>query len=73
MKHHVWRVIWLVAFALLGGVAHADQVTYVYTDPQGTPLAEADEHGNSPRPSTTPPTARRQRASSRMDLAIPGT
>ena len=26
-------------------VLHA-QVTYVYTDPQGTPLAEADAHGN---------------------------
>jgi RHS repeat-associated protein len=30
----------------LGGVAHAGTVTYVYTDPQGTPLAEADASGN---------------------------
>jgi RHS repeat-associated protein len=26
--------------------AHAGTVTYVYTDPQGTPLAEADAQGN---------------------------
>jgi RHS repeat-associated protein len=26
--------------------AHADTVTYVYSDPQGTPLAEADANGN---------------------------
>ena len=31
---------------LLCGVAHANTVTYVYTDPQGTPLAEADANGN---------------------------
>lgn len=30
----------------LGGLAHAGTVTYVYTDPQGTPLAEADASGN---------------------------
>ena len=30
----------------LGGVAHAGTVTYVYTDAQGTPLAEADASGN---------------------------
>ena len=30
---------------LLGGLAHAGTVTYVYTDPQGTPLAEADQSG----------------------------
>lgn len=30
---------------LLGGLAHAGTVTYVYTDPQGTPLAEADASG----------------------------
>lgn len=28
------------------GLAHAGTVTYVYTDPQGTPLAEADASGN---------------------------
>lgn len=33
---------------LVAGVAHGQQdtVTYVYTDPQGTPLAEADAKGN---------------------------
>lgn len=31
---------------LLTGLAHAGTVTYVYTDPQGTPLAEADASGN---------------------------
>lgn len=40
---------WLV-FPLLAllGLAHAQpgKVTYVYTDPQGTPLAEADANGN---------------------------
>lgn len=39
-----------LAGALLGlmlwGAAHAGTVTYVYTDPQGTPLAEADASGN---------------------------
>jgi uncharacterized protein RhaS with RHS repeats len=30
----------------LGGAAHAGTVTYVYTDAQGTPLAEADASGN---------------------------
>lgn len=28
------------------GLSHAGTVTYVYTDPQGTPLAEADASGN---------------------------
>jgi len=31
---------------LLCGVAYANTVTYVYTNPQGTPLAEADANGN---------------------------
>jgi RHS repeat-associated protein len=30
----------------LTGIAHADTVTYIYTDAQGTPLAEADAQGN---------------------------
>lgn len=30
----------------LDGIAHAGTVTYIYTDPQGTPLAEADASGN---------------------------
>lgn len=41
---------WLVMplFMLVLGTAHAQsgKVTYVYTDPQGTPLAEADDNGN---------------------------
>jgi RHS repeat-associated protein len=37
------RLLWLVT--LLSGVAHANTVTYVYTDPQGTPLAEANASG----------------------------
>ncbi|MGB3498698.1 MAG: RHS repeat-associated core domain-containing protein [Rhodanobacter lindaniclasticus] len=42
----------MIAYALvllmlwLGGVVHAGTVTYVYTDAQGTPLAEADASGN---------------------------
>jgi RHS repeat-associated protein len=41
--------IGMLLFLLTCGVLHAQQqgtVTYVYTDPQGTPLAEADAHGN---------------------------
>jgi RHS repeat-associated protein len=42
---------WAICLLLLlsCGVSHAQSqgtVTYVYTDPQGTPLAEADAHGN---------------------------
>jgi RHS repeat-associated protein len=39
---------WLILTSLWLGtaVAHAGTVTYVYTDPQGTPLAEADASGN---------------------------
>lgn len=39
---------WLLALWLLCNAAHATPgtVTYVYTDPQGTPLAEADANGN---------------------------
>ncbi|MGB3747876.1 MAG: RHS repeat-associated core domain-containing protein [Rhodanobacter sp.] len=47
------RVVYrMIAYALvllmlwLGGVVHAGTVTYVYTDAQGTPLAEADASGN---------------------------
>lgn len=36
----------LVSMWLCASVAHAGTVTYVYTDPQGTPLAEADASGN---------------------------
>lgn len=40
--------LWFGLLVLLCGVVHAQQgtVTYVYTDPQGTPLAEADANGN---------------------------
>lgn len=41
---------WIFFLATLFGLGalHAQQhtVTYVYTDPQGTPLAEADTNGN---------------------------
>ena len=39
---------WGLSLLLLCGIAHAQQhtVTYIYTDPQGTPLAEADTNGN---------------------------
>ncbi|TPG03898.1 RHS repeat-associated core domain-containing protein [Rhodanobacter glycinis] len=40
------RLLILTGLWLLGAVAHAGTVTYVYTDPQGTPLAEADASGN---------------------------
>ena len=36
-------LLWLTV--LLGAAAHAGTVTYVYTDPQGTPLAEANASG----------------------------
>lgn len=42
-------VVGCVLALLISGIAHARQngnVTYVYTDPQGTPLAEADAQGN---------------------------
>ena len=45
--HLMWwlsMLLWLGC--ALGGLAHAGTVTYVYTDPQGTPLAEADASGN---------------------------
>lgn len=35
-------VFWLLAPRL----SWAGKVTYIYTDPQGTPLAEADASGN---------------------------
>ena len=44
------KCIWMSAFACLGLMhwtpVKANTVTYVYTDPQGTPLAEADVNGN---------------------------
>ena len=47
-----WNMHRVIAHALLllmlwlGGAAYAGTVTYVYTDAQGTPLAEADASGN---------------------------
>ncbi len=47
-----WNMHKVIAHALvllmlwLGGAAYAGTVTYVYTDAQGTPLAEADANGN---------------------------
>lgn len=42
-----FRAFLLIAMSsLLNSVAHAGAVIYVYTDPQGTPLAEADINGN---------------------------
>jgi hypothetical protein len=59
----------VLPFILMLGVAHAQpgKVTYVYTDPQGTPLAEADAKGTSKNhpipgsvaPSPGPPRVRR--------------
>jgi len=40
------RLLVTTALWLLAALAHASTVTYVYTDPQGTPLAEADAAGN---------------------------
>lgn len=39
-----WLCCLLALFYVAG--AHAGKVTYIYTDPQGTPLAEADANGN---------------------------
>jgi RHS repeat-associated protein len=43
MNRTMKRLLWLMV--LWGGVAHANTVTYIYTDPQGTPLAEANASG----------------------------
>ncbi|HEV2679148.1 MAG TPA: RHS repeat-associated core domain-containing protein [Rhodanobacter sp.] len=40
------RWLILTSLWLCTAMAHAGTVTYVYTDPQGTPLAEADASGN---------------------------
>jgi RHS repeat-associated protein len=46
MKGHFVRTVATVMLWMLCHMAHAGTVTYVYTDPQGTPLAEADASGN---------------------------
>jgi RHS repeat-associated protein len=43
----LWASLCVLTLALTGWVkAYAGTVTYYYTDPQGTPLAEADAQGN---------------------------
>ena len=39
------RIIGVLTLWLCALIAHTGTVTYVYTDPQGTPLAEADATG----------------------------
>lgn len=41
-----WLVLLVLMLALGVAQAQPGKVTYVYTDPQGTPLAEADANGN---------------------------
>lgn len=46
MKKGFWQLILLLAlFCSITG-AHSSTVTYIYTNPQGTTLAEADANGN---------------------------
>jgi RHS repeat-associated protein len=45
MKGRIFKSVAAALFALASHLAHAGTVTYVYTDPQGTPLAEADASG----------------------------
>lgn len=45
MKGRIFKSVAVALFALASHVAHAGTVTYVYTDPQGTPLAEANASG----------------------------
>lgn len=46
MKTHLLKTFFSFAAVLFFGTARAGTITYVYTDPQGTPLAEADANGN---------------------------
>ena len=41
-----WFSLWLLLCDVTYAYAQTGTVTYVYTDPQGTPLAEADANGN---------------------------
>ena len=45
MKGHILKVVATTMLWMLCHVVQAGTVTYVYTDPQGTPLAEADASG----------------------------
>lgn len=46
MKGHILKVVATAMLWMLCHVVQAGTVTYVYTDPQGTALAEADASGN---------------------------
>jgi hypothetical protein len=46
MKGRMFKGVIAAALWIFGHAALAGTVTYVYTDPQGTPLAEADANGN---------------------------
>jgi RHS repeat-associated protein len=46
MNGRIFKVVVALLLGLVGQLAQAGTVTYVYTDPQGTPLAEADASGN---------------------------
>jgi RHS repeat-associated protein len=45
MKRQTLTLVGMMLWLALASLAHAGKVTYVYTDPQGTPLAEADATG----------------------------
>jgi RHS repeat-associated protein len=46
MRHKGSAFLAGIALVLAASTASAGKVTYIYTDPQGTPLAEADAQGN---------------------------
>lgn len=47
LKNFVWWLMWALMLASMQSWAQTGgTVTYVYTDPQGTPLAETDASGN---------------------------
>jgi len=46
MRHTGSGLLAGVVLMLAISTASAGKVTYIYTDPQGTPLAEADAQGN---------------------------
>lgn len=45
MKGRIFKSVAAAVLAFASHLAHAGTVTYVYTDPQGTPLAEANASG----------------------------
>lgn len=46
MKKRLWALLFGAAVSCVLGAVHAGNVTYIYTDHQGTTLAEADASGN---------------------------